>query len=557
MSTGEAAGRSARDRSPSPRVDVCVVGSGPAGALVAHRLADRGHDVVVLEAGPRFDPGDRDERMARALRPGRGAGAVWGGDETRDAYTTAGERFYPLNASRVKAVGGTSLHWQGMVMRLHEDDFATRSRHGVGRDWPISYEDVRPYYAEAERALGVAASDDDPFAPPRQEPTPMPGFPPSHSDEIFREACDRLGIVMHGMPNARNSESYDDDGPCVGYGTCRPVCASGAKYDATRHVAAAERAGARVIDRVPVRRLEHDRAGERLEAAVYTTPDGEERRQEARQFVVACGGVETPRLLLLSRSTTYPDGLANGSGCVGRYFMEHLFGGTGGRIDRRTRQHHVGFMTSACHQLYDDPTRGTDGPAGGVPSLDVVREDVTPMRLEFLNNAGPSPVGAALASDAWGDALLDDLRSVYGNSLAMGALVGQRPRKENRVTLDPSTTDDNGDPVPAIHWRIDRFTRRTLRRANAIQERVLDELDAKLTWQMGPRDPGPTFHHMGTTRMGTDPDESVVTPFCRTHDLANCWIAGSSVFVTSGAMNPTLTIAALALRTADELDATL
>ncbi|MFB6299645.1 MAG: GMC family oxidoreductase [Halobacteriales archaeon] len=542
------------ERTPSSRVDVCVIGAGPAGMLIAHRLADRGYDVTVLEAGERFDFERRLSRMERTIRPAHDPETVWdmGGD--RDAYSSTGEWFYPLNRARVKGMGGTTLHWQGMVMRLHEADFETNTRYGIATDWPIAYSDLKSYYAAAESALGVAGATDNPFGPPRSEPYPMPAFPPSHSDSIFAEACERLGVTMHSIPNARNSEPYDGDSQCVGYGTCKPVCPSGAKYDATRHVDKAEAAGARVIDQVPVQRLEHDRSGETIEAAVYVTPEGETYRQEARQFVVACGGVETPRLLLLSRSSEYPDGLANSSGLVGRYFMDHLFAGTGGTIDRPTRQNHIGFLTSETHQFYDDPTEGTDG---GIPPDPGDRAEFTPLKLEFFNYAGPSPVELALDSEEWGDDLLASIRDAYGNSIAMGGLVGQRPRKENFIGLDPSETDDHGNPVPKIHWRVDEATKRTIRRANEIQETILAELDAKITWQVGPEETGPAFHHMGTTRMGTDPATSVVTPRMRTHDLDNLWIAGSSVFVTSGAMNPTLTIAALALKAADHIDKTL
>ncbi|WP_435177910.1 GMC family oxidoreductase [Halorussus sp. AFM4] len=540
------------DRTPSERADVCVVGAGPAGALLAHRLAERGRDVVVLEAGERFDPADRERRMERSIRPGHDPLSVWEMGGPRDAYTAPGERFYPLNRARVKGVGGSTLHWQGMVMRLHESDF---------EEWPMEYADLRPYYAEAERALGVAGADDNPYAPPREEPFPLPAFAPSYSDSLFAEACERLGVTMHSVPNARNSESYDGRGACVGYGTCKPVCPSSAKYSADHHVRKAEAAGARVIDRVPVQRLEHDDAGERVTAAVYATPKGETHRQEAREFVLAAGGVEIPRLLLLSKSERYPDGLANSSGAVGRYFMDHLFAGVGGRLDRRTRQNHVGFITSECHQFYDDPTRGTEGrgsggSAGGIPewSPEGDEPEPGPVKLEFLNYAGPSPVEMALSGDEWGDDLLDTLREGYGNAIATGGLVGQRPRKENRIALDPSTTDDHGNPVPEIHWRLDAKTESSLRRANEIQRAILDELGADVTWTVGPENTGPAFHHMGTTRMGTDPAESVVNPRLRTHDLRNLSVASSSVFATSGALNPTLTIAALALKAADHVD---
>lgn len=522
------------DRLPVVGADVCVIGAGPAGGIVADRLAEAGREVVILEAGPRFDRGDRLARQERAIRPFYGPQDVWDGDPERDAYSTSDEWSYPLNLARVKGVGGSTLHWQGMVMRLHEDDFNSRSARGAGTDWPIEYQDLRPYYAAAERELGVAGAQDNPFAPPRAEPHPLAPFPPSYSDGLFAEACDDLEIAMHSVPNARNSERYDGRGACVGYGTCRPVCPSGAKYDATVHVERAEETGATVIDRAPVQRLEHD--ADSITAAVYATPDGERHRQEADVFVIACGGVETPRLLLLSESGRYPDGLANSSGLVGKYFMDHLFAGVNGVLDEPTRQNHVGFLTSESHQFYDDAD-----------------DEYAPFKLEFFNVAGPSPVGMALTGDDWGDDLLERLRSDYGTHVGIGALVEQLPREDSYVSLDPDRTDDRGNPVPHINWTVGDRALRTIERVNEIQREILSELGAEITGQIGPENTFPTFHHMGTTRMGTDPTESVVDPTLRTHDLENCWIASSSVFPTGGAMNPTLTIAALALKAADHI----
>jgi len=540
------------EKTPTPRADICVVGAGPAGALVAWRLASAGHDVVVLEAGPAFDGGDRERRMERAIRPAHDERSVWGMGGERDRFSAGGDRFYPLNSTRVKGVGGSTLHWQGMVMRLHESDFEGSG----GPAWPISYEDLRPYYAEAEKQLGVAGGDDNPFAPPRSEPYPMAPFRPSYSDSLFAEACQRLGIATHSVPNARNSEPYDGRSPCVGYGTCQPVCPSGAKYSAEVHVEKARDQGARILDDAPVQRLVTDDGGDRVEAAVYATPDGRRHRQEARQFVLAAGGVEIPRLLLLSRAESHPNGLANSSGLVGHYFMEHLFAGAGGRLDRRTRQNHVGFITSETHQFYDDPGQAVTGPDGAtvVPAENA---DLAPIKLEFSNYAGPSPVELALGGDEWGDQLAERLRGAYGHHLDVGGLVGQRPRLANRVGLDPERTDDHGNPVPDLRWSLDDRTRRTLSRANEIQHAILAELGVEIEWTAGPDGTGPAAHHMGTTRMGTDPAESVVNPRLRTHDVSNLTVASSSVFPSAGSMNPTLTIAALALKAADHVGADL
>ena len=556
MSTDAARGGDNADRTPSERVDCCVVGAGPAGALIARKLAERGHEVVVLEAGPRFDPESRNERMERAIRPAWSDPDVWDVGGERDAYRSTGDRHYPLNRARVKGVGGSTLHWQGMVMRYHEDDFRRRSADGVGVDWPLAYDDLRPYYAAAESALGVAGAADNPFAPPRSEPYPMAPFEPSYSDSLFAAACERLGVTTHSVPNARNSEPRDGRSACVGYGTCKPVCPSGAKYSADHTVEAAEAAGARVLDRVPVQRLIPSRDGSQVEAAVYVTPEGVTHRQRARQFVVAAGGVETPRLLLLSRSPGrgHPDGLANSSGWVGRGFMDHLFVGASGRLDRETRQNHVGFITSECHEFYDEPGRATEGPAGGIPASDA---DLGPFKLEFLNYAGPSPVELAMGAETFGDDLLDSLRGQYGGHIAMGGLVGQLPRKENRVRLHPSATDDHGNPVPDIQWSLDSRTERTMARALDIQKRILRELGASVESTVTPENTGPAYHQMGATRMHADPDRGVVDRRLRTHDCGNLSLAGASVFPTGGALNPTLTIAALALKCASHLDADL
>jgi choline dehydrogenase-like flavoprotein len=541
-----------QDRTPSDDADVCVVGSGVAGALVAYSLAKRDHDVVVLEAGPRFDPSSRLDQMEEALRPEGSIRDVWEMGGERDRYTSSGEVYYGLNNTRVKGVGGTTLHWLGITPRLHQKDFEMNTRYGLASDWPISYEQLRPYYALAEQEMGVAGGTDNPFAPPRETDYPMPAFPPSYSDSLFADACDELGITMHSVPQARNTETYDGRSACVGYSTCIPVCPSGAKYSADVHVSKAEEHGARVIDRAPVQRLEHDDQGVSVTAAVYATPDGTHHRQTADRFVLAAGAVEIPRLLLLSASDQYPDGLANTSGVVGRYFMDQPIVSITAELDEPTNQNPIGYHTSETHQFYDH-----DEPRPG--SIKFVFDNENPINAADIAMRGGDEgtredLTDVLAGDSWGDDALAALREKVPNRrISMFANPELLPREENAVTLDHSKTDDHGNPVPDISWSIGSHAMETMEYAREIQNRILDEFDATVLSKSDLSEPRKAAHKMGTTRMGTDPDTSVVDPTLRTHDLDNLFIASSSTFVTGGAMNPTLTIAALALKVADHI----
>jgi choline dehydrogenase-like flavoprotein len=530
-----------------------VIGAGVAGALLAEELGSEGYETVLLEAGERFPPmGDRIEQMEVGLRPGHSDPEVWNVGGDRDAFTSSGEAFYPLNEKRVKGIGGTTLRWGGYTPRLHEKDFEMGTRYGLAADWPLSYADLQPYYRRAERELGVAGDDDNPFVP-RDAPFPQSGLPPSDTDALFAEACAELGIAIHSLPQARNTQVYDGRPQCEGYATCDPVCPIGAKYSGDVHVRKAEASGVRVIDRALVQSLEHGSDPSTLTAAVYATPDGRTHRQEARQFVVACGGVETPRLLLLSRSEAHPDGLANASGLVGRYFFDHPYVNVTARVDEPGNPNPSGFPTSQSQEFYehDESTPGS-------------------IMFTFQNNDPIDLVGTALRGgdetvrdqlldplwgDEWGDELLESLRAKRTPDSArvtVTAAVESLPKKRNAITLDPSTTDDHGNPVPDVSWSVDRHAEATIQRADEIQRKIMAELGGDVRRaEVGT--PVPGGHHMGTTRMGTDPNTSVVDPRLRTHDVDNLTIASSSVFVTGGAANPTLTIAALALKAADHL----
>ncbi len=534
------------EKTPVEDADVCVIGAGPAGALLSHSLAERGHEVVILEAGPRFDIDERVDRMKTQLRPGPDHSEIWDMGGERDAYTTSGAHSWKLNQRRVKGVGGTSLHWGSVVPRFHPKDFEMESRYGLAKDWPISYEDLQPYYLQAEQAIGVAGSDESAHLPPREEGYPMDALGPSHTDQLFIEAGDALDIEVDQMPMAINTGAYDRN-ECAGYGTCQFVCPSGAKYTADIHVRTAEEEGATLLTEVPVQRLNHGPDGEAITEAVYTSPDGETHRQEADIFVAAAGAYETPRLLFLSESAEHPDGLANSSGTLGRYFMGHPPAGVLGIIPGEdTYQGEFGPQISgAIHQFYDDnpPENGS-------------------VNMFIINASGPAPATIALSSTEIGDELLERVETQYGSTIGINMSCEMLPSADNTITIDESTTDDHGNPVPDVSIDPGEYARQGQETGLEVGAALIEEMGGTVSYAAGTMTEEHDelddlakggYHPMGGTRMGADPTESVVDPNLRTHDLENLYISSGGVLVTGGASNPTLTIMALSLRAADHI----
>jgi len=513
--------------------DVCIVGAGAAGGIMALELGRRGIRVVVLESGPRHDFAQRGAYVGRYLRhedPWRSR------LEGQDRHTVGGGVHYALEGRRARGVGGSTLHWEGYTLRFHANDFRLRSLHGIADDWPIAYADLEPYYARAEAALGVAGVPDDPWASPRSTPFPLPGFPFSHSDGLFADTCRRLGIGLHHLPQARNSVAYGGRVQCQACATCQ-VCPTGAKasIDLT-HTPAAEATGnVRILSEATALRLELDRAGE-VGTAVYAQPDRVERRLSARVFVLAAGAIENVRLLLLSRSTQFPDGLANRSGLVGKLFMSHPGAEVTGRAKENVYPYRIGFSTAMSRQFAVEGDRSTRGA----------------FLLEFLNSAGQTPERVAVQSGLFGEALRQHVRQEFGRRLGIRIYCEQLPAPANAISLTPRVSDYFGMPVPHITYNIGRYELRALEEAKQVAGKILQAIGATDIRSAGR---SVAAHQMGTHRMGADPQTSVVNPDLRSHDVANLYLVGSGCFVTASASPPTLTIAALAIRVAEHIAA--
>ncbi len=527
--------------------DVLIVGAGVAGALIAWRLARAGARVTVVEAGPEVDRGAAVERFEQSAV--RVPEAPYQNAPYAESPATIGDTYIqqigpdPFRSTYLRQVGGTTWHWLGTALRLLPQDLELRSRYGVGADWPLVYSDLAPWYDAAEAELGVSGHDDDRFGPPRHTPYPMPGLPATLGDRLMDRAARPLGFKVRVLPQARNSHPFDNRPACCASSSCIPICPVQAKYDATVHVRKAEAAGARLLPDSVAVRVDVAPDGQ-VSGVLIRRPDRSETSFSARHFVIAANAIEGPKLLLMSRSERTPNGVANSSDAVGRYLMDHPV-----------------QLTRALSPVPVWPRRGPQE----VSAIHDMREgDHRREHGAFLMNvgnqgwewAGPNLAGLAkrlIEAGLSGRALLDAVRSHSSREMTLVALTEQLPDPDNRVTPDFQRLDAIGVPKPQIFFRLDGYTVTALATARRIHEQLFQALGAT-DLEHTPYAEG-AGHIMGTTRMGTDSKTSVANSSGRSYDHRNLWFAGSSLFPTSGTANPTLTIAALALRTAAAIKA--
>lgn len=500
-----------------------IIGSGAGGGTLAAALTAAGKRVVLLEAGPRIEPSEwhQDDLAAYGqlswLDP-RVATGDWA------AATFAPER----PAWTVKAVGGTTLHWNGIALRAQPHELAARTVYGDIKgaslaDWPITLDELAPWYAKAEAQLGVSGSGN------------LPLHPPTAHYKVLAAGAKAIGYTRVGNGRlAINVDEYDDRPGCQQLGFCNQGCKVSAKWSTlVAEIPRAEATG-RLDLRTPAMavRIEHDAAG-LANAVIYRDAQGRLQRQQARTVVVAANAIETARLLLLSSSSRFPDGLGNGSGHVGRHYMRHVSHLTYAAFDRPVHMQR-GITTPGV--VYDearlDPTRGF---AGGY----------------LMQAASMAPVSLALLLDpgGWG-ADYSGFIGRYDHLAGMLMNGEELPRPDNRVTLSATTKDNAAQVVASVH--VDEHPETHVMRAHFRRQ------SAALYTAIGGRDvrhgqPVSAMHNMGTCRMSKSPKDGVVDQFGRCHEVSNLWIADGSVFPTSTAENPTLTIVALARRLAATL----
>lgn len=498
---------------------VVIVGSGAGGGTLANHLAQKGIDVVCLEAGPRLSladiKNDSDTMFAKL---------TW-----LDPRVGSGDLPAAFPAWICKTVGGTTMHWAGASLRFQAHEWKARSSYGAidGAnllDWPTSHEEMQPYYDKAERITGTSGS----------AASGLPRLPGSNNYKVLEYGAKKIGYTeVHTGNMAINSQPYDGRPACQQIGFCTSGCVIGAKWS-TLYTEIPKAVATDHFELRPgchVNRIEHDHTG-KVTGVAYFAADGSEQRQKARIVCVAGNSIETPRLLLLSASGKYPDGLANSSGQVGRNYMAHT---TGAAFAIMPGEVHMNRGTQMAGIVRDEQGHGPDrGFAGGYEL------ETLPMGspVDFALNARPGGWGRSYASD------IEEFRSAAGLWI-----VGEdMPVASNRVTLDAKVRDQHDLPVAHVH-KVAHTNDTSMLEHAWRQSRAL--YGAAGAIRVHTRGAFPSTHNLGTCRQSDNGDDGVCDTHGQAHDIRNLFISDGSQFTSSAAENPTLTIVALAIRQAD------
>jgi choline dehydrogenase-like flavoprotein len=534
---------------PTETVDFVIVGSGAAGGVIARELSQAGFSVVVLEQGPRLGPGDFEhDELKYSYLSGITNDPVVSPQTFREDSTAVAQR--PRMGNSViyaRIVGGSSAHFTANYWRFHENDFNERSLLGAipgtgFADWPITYQELEPYYTKVEWEIGVSGlAYSSPFDPPRTKPYPMPPLPVKSSGVLMERGARKLGLHPHPAPMAIASQLYRGRpgcahcGFCIGFG-CEVMAKSSTLYTMIPEAEATGRCEVRPHSYVFNVAL--DKRG-RTTGVQYFDQDKREHLQRARAVVLSANGAETARLLLNSTSVLFPQGLANSSGLVGKYLMFNQSSAVHAQFEHELNEYKSVQVTRILHDFYDaDPKRGFYG-GGGIDA-----------------RMGSQPAGWALAAGGdlprWGAQYKERLEAFtrsmmstgHGTSLAV---------ETNSVSIDPTLKDAWGIPAIRVTYKDHPDDLAT---AKFLQDRALEIMQAagaQKTWRGAPRPSRGGVHLLGTCRMGNDPGSSVVDRYHRTHDVPNLFLCDGSSFVTSGRGQPTMTIQALAFRAADHI----
>lgn len=524
-----------------PSADVLIIGAGASGGVAAGVLSSAGFDVLCLEQGDWPDRGDYPAPRATFEVESRGR---WSASPNVRGLPED----YPVEDSEsdvmplmYNGVGGSMALYAGDWPRMLPSDFRVRSLDGVADDWPIDYRELQPFYERTDAAFGVSGIGGDPAYPEGEDP-PLPPLPIGEGALRVARAHDKLGWHWWPAAQAVLSAPYKGRQPCAQWGACMQGCPEGAKASTdVTHWPETVKRGARLLTGARVARLLVSPQG-LVTGAEYVGRDGTWDVAHADVVILAANAIGTARLLLNSTGPGMPDGLANSSGLVGRRLMVHPFAMVVGSFadDIESWRGHQGAKIT-CFQFYE---------------TDTDRGFVRGAKWSFAPGGGPVEAALPLRGGhgVWGEGHHEHIRSVLGHSIAWGVFGEDLPEESNRVELDPVLTDSSGIPAPRMHYRFSENSRRLIDWNVA---KATESLEAAgcVSVEAAPLLRGSGWHLMGTARMGDDPATSVVDKWGRCHDVPNLYIVDGSTFVTAGAVNPTSTIVALALRAAEHLAA--
>jgi len=531
---------------PNDEVDFVIVGSGAAGGVVAKELSTAGFRVIVLEQGPWRDEREFPHDEIKVFDQN------FFTTDYKKSPTTF--RKTPADKARVqpafvygRLVGGTSVHFSANFWRFREIDFKEASARGTLEgtgfaDWPISYQDLEPYYTKVDWEIGVAGAP-GPFDPPRSRPYPMPPHPPKSTGVLLERGAKKLGWTAFPAPMAITSQVYDGRSGCVQCGFCLGFgCEVRAKSSSLVTVIpkAIKTGRCEVRPNSYVRKIELSPHGH-VTGVKYFDANKKEIFQRAKAVVVCANGAETPRLLLNSKSTAFPDGLANSSGMVGTHLMFNGYGVSVGQFEHEINGYKGLVASRIVWDLYElDPKLGLIGGGG----------------FDFRNDFGLlrfATDGLPPDTPKWGKEYKRALAQQFNRTLLSAGHCTSLPIPTNSISLDPDVKDAWGVPAIRITYQDHPQDIKVGKYFAERGEELLQAAGALKTWQQPVESQEFGFHLLGTCRMGDDPKASVVDKYHRTHDVKNLFIVDGSSFVTGGRGQPTMTIQALAFRAGEHI----
>ncbi|BEU25295.1 GMC family oxidoreductase [Paraburkholderia sp. 22B1P] len=500
---------------------VVIIGSGAGGGTLANELAQKGIDVIVLEAGKMHTQGDftTDEWGSFSM-------LSWLDKRTTSGSWRIATDFPNLPAWICKTVGGTTTHWAGASLRFQPHEFKAKTNYGTIKDanlldWPVTSEEMAPWYDRAEKKMGVTRTNG------------LPGLPGNNNFKVMYNGATKVGYKECNTGHmATNSVVRDDRAHCFQRGFCFQGCRTGAKWSTLyTEIPRAQATGHMELrTQAQVVKIETDSKG-KASAVVYYDAAGKLQRQKARIVAVAGNAIETPRLLLNSHSSRFPDGLANSSGQVGRNYMRHTTGSVYAVFNDKVDMYKGTTMAGIIEdEARFDTSRGF---AGGY------HMETVSLGLPFY--------AAFLDPGAWGSDFTQAM-DAYPYTAGMWIVGEDMPRETNRITLNNDVKDQYGLPVPNVHF--DDHPNDEAMREHGFKQgsAVYQAAGAKTVYKVPPY---PSTHNLGTARMSAKPQDGVCNRFGQTHDVPNLFISDGSQFTTGAAENPTLTIVTLAIRQAD------